>query len=300
MRASAALVLLALLSYAGGADAYCRTTTCGPGECEIDTSCGFCLTGGKPLYWPRGCVSYSVHEGGSTRLEISAETTRQIVERAFARWIGVSCGSGSPSIMVYDFGLVACDRQEYNQDEPNANIWVYRDAEWPYISAGTTLALTTLTFNVETGEIYDSDVELNSFQNALTVTDTNVEADLESIIVHEAGHFLGLSHTCDVQATMYRDYAFGSIEMRSLEADDVAGICAIYPPGKDTSACNPTPRHGYSTQCASGVEKGCCTTAPGQPGPHAPWALGIALFGATALAARRARGRRPRGQTRDR
>jgi MYXO-CTERM domain-containing protein len=291
MRASAALIALALLSFAGSADAYCRTSTCGSSECEIDPDCGFCLIGGKPLYWPRGCVSYSVHEGGSKRRQIDAETTRRIVEAAFARWIGVACGTGTPGIMVYDFGLVSCDKQEYNQDEPNANLWVHRDDEWPYISGGQTLALTTLTFNVETGEIYDADVEINSFENPLTISDTDVGTDLESIIVHEAGHFLGLSHSCDGQATMFANYVFGETKLRSLEADDIAGICAIYPPGKDTRGCNPTPRHGFSRECASGVEKGCCTTAPGQPGPHGPWALGAALFGAAALAARRRSGR---------
>jgi hypothetical protein len=178
--------------------------------------------------------------------------------------------------------------EEFNQEEPNANIWLFLDSEWPYVSGNTTLALTTLTFNVETGEIFDSDVEINSFENELTTTDTAVQADLESIIVHEAGHFLGLSHTCDQTATMYRDYTFGDVSLRTLEADDIAGICAIYPPG-EPEECNPTPRHGFSRQCASGVEKGCCTTAPGSPRQHGPWAIGIALLGAGLLAARRFR-----------
>jgi hypothetical protein len=298
MRASAGLIGLALLCLAGSASAYCRTTTCEPGECEIDPACSFCLIGGKKLYWPRGCVSFSVQETGS-KLGIDAETTRQKVSAAFAQWIGVSCGSGRPSIMVYDLGFVSCDRQEYNQDEGNANIWLYRNDGWPYAGAATTLALTTLTYNVETGEIFDADVEINS-NNELTTSDTDVGADLESIIVHEAGHFLGLSHTCDEQATMYWHYLPGETEMRSLEADDIAGICDIYPPGKDIKSCNPTPRHGYSRDCATGEEKGCCTTAPGSPGPLGPWALGFALFGAAALAARRTRAHRPSGRSRGR
>jgi len=284
----AALALLA----AAEAHAYCRTTTCGPNECQAAPECAFCLNGGLPLYWPGGCASFSTQVAGSPLRGVSAATTGQLVENALAQWMGVDCGGQSPSLAIYRTQDVTCSRQEYNQDSPNANVWMYRDDGWPYADSGSTLALTTVTFNVKTGEIYDADVEINSVQNAITVGDTQVQADLESIITHEAGHFLGLSHSCDHDATMYATYAPGETKLRTLEPDDVAGICAIYPPGKDPKACDPTPRHGFSTECASpDEEKGCCTTAPGRSGPSGGAALAFAL-GAWVVAASRRRLRR--------
>jgi hypothetical protein len=288
VRARALLLSLALLACSEPALAFCRTTTCGPGECSTDPACSFCLVGGKPLYWPRGCVSYSMQESGSKLRGIGATTLQAYVTKAFETWISADCpGGGKPSVAIYDFGFVSCDAQEYNQDDGNANIWMFRDDDWPYIGVGTTLALTTLTFNVESGEIYDADVEINSFENPLTTMDTNVQADLESIVVHEAGHFLGLSHSCDPEATMFAAYQFGEIKLRTLEPDDIAGICDIYPPGENHGTCNPEPRHGYSRDCGEPPDEGCCTTAPGAPRPLGVWAIGVSLLGAGLLAARR-------------
>ena len=128
---------------------------------------------------------------------------------------------------------------------------------------------------------------------------TNVEFDFLSVVTHETGHFLGLSHSQDTDATMFASYQQHEIDLRTLAADDIAGICAIYPPGDTPDTCEPTVRHGFSDLCAdeqSGPETlgGCCTVAAGSSGG----AGGAAIAGAFALAllaARRAP-RRPRGR----
>jgi hypothetical protein len=62
--------------------------------------------------------------------------------------------------------------------------------------------------------------------------------DLQSTITHEAGHFVGLSHPCGennlpacpaVDPVMAPTTSYGSKGKRTLKADDVAGVCAIYP-----------------------------------------------------------------------
>ena len=77
---------------------------------------------------------------------------------------------------------------------------------------------------------------------AMQFTRTPVPAtsyDLPSILTHEVGHFLGMAHStepCTVGGddcpTMNPFYTTGSDAYRSLEADDVAGICAVYPPSR--------------------------------------------------------------------
>ena len=66
----------------------------------------------------------------------------------------------------------------------------------------------------------------------------------------------------------------------SLTADDVAGICAVYPPDGNRAvdpsvspggtltagSCDPTPRHGFTTQCPPGGPPkggGCAASAGG-------------------------------------
>jgi MYXO-CTERM domain-containing protein len=169
---------------------------------------------------------------------------------------------------------------------------MYRDAGWPYASSAATLALTTVTYNVNTGEIFDAEVEINSADNPITVGDDSVQFDLDSIITHESGHFLGLAHSCDLEATMFVSYKLGDTSLRSLEADDIAGICSIYPPGTSVAQCDPTPRHGFSSDCGSPpAETGCCTTAPGGPSRSGSAAV-LALLAAFGLGASRRRRRR--------
>lgn len=278
---------------------FCRTTTCGPGQCTPNPSCDFCLEGGKPLYWGGRCISFGIQRDASPLRGIDFETTRNIVGGAFAKWMGVDCGGVGPSLQLSDFGAISCDRQEYNQTAGNANVWMFRDDYWPYSGANATLALTTITFNVKTGEIFDADVEINSIQSPLTLGDANIQADLDSIVTHEAGHFLGLSHSCEKDATMEAQYKLGEAGLRTLEPDDVAGVCTLFPPGSGQS-CDPTPRHGFSTDCCNPRSEcegrtepeGCCTTAPGST--NSPGRLGgsLLLSGLLLFAARRRRRQR--------
>ena len=122
------------------------------------------------------------------------------------------------------------------------------------------------------------------------------ERDLGSVLLHEVGHFLGLSHSGDRSAVMYAYYA---AQMAALTQDDIDGICAIYPPdgtrvangtAVQASACDGTPRHGFSSQCGSlappndDEPKGGCSMGGGQTRSGIPL---IGLIGIGWLARRR-------------
>ncbi|XP_021747908.1 metalloendoproteinase 3-MMP-like [Chenopodium quinoa] len=51
--------------------------------------------------------------------------------------------------------------------------------------------------------------------------------DLPSVVLHEMGHLLGLSHSDDVNAVMYATIRVGQ-RKRELQDDDIKGIQAIY------------------------------------------------------------------------
>jgi hypothetical protein len=274
-------------STGASAFAFCRTTTCDPNDpkqmCSGTPLCP--VTSGRPLFWKSLCVSFGVHELGSPLRGISFDQSRSVVTDGFLRWLNIDCGGGAPpGLQISDFGAISCDRREYNSetDGGNANVWIFRDDEWPYETGSHTLALTTITFEKETGEIFDADVELNSAQNNLTIDTDNPAADLPSIVTHEAGHFLGLSHTQVEGATMVAVYRPGNTDLRTLEADDIAGMCAIYPPNRDTVTTSCEPRHGFLKGCYEPTEdKGCSTVSPGRhtKAPSAP----AGLFGLLAI-----------------
>jgi hypothetical protein len=219
-------------------------------------------------------------------------------------WGHVACpGSGAPpSLESKNLGPVSCDKHEYNDQQKtfggNANIIIFRDDVWVESSAsaapGSTLAITTVTFNVNSGEIYDADIEVNSTSVSKISIGTPVPGDsfdLQSILTHEVGHFLGLAHSnvpCDGTgcATMDATYQKGSEDFRTLEADDIAGICTIYPPGRSATDNGCMPRHGFSSDCGSSGSKGCCTTAPGSKSAGNGEGILVALLGAGLWVAR--------------
>jgi len=266
--------------------AYCLTYTCdaNKGTCPIDEN--GCNIGGHPLFWANSVVSFDVQKDGSKLRNISYDQLHEVVTNAFQRWVDAVCEDGNhPSISLADFGPVSCNKPEYNKTQPNQNVITFHDAKWPYQNTGAeTLALTTVFFNPETGEIYDANIELNSYAADFVVGAAQADSDhddLNAVLTHEIGHFLGLSHSRIVNATMYQSYMVG---MSTLEDDDVAAICASLPPDRETTGPGSppgVPRHGFSSECA-GTENGCCASTIGgrvpSSGPLAMWAFGLGLL----------------------
>lgn len=251
---------------------YCRTTTVRAPNGYQPAGSG-CWTQGTPLAWPAGqTVPYSLASNASQQVDLADATA--IAHEAFAQWNDAKCNSGAPNVQVYDNGpvdaaLVATDCG-LNPCDPTVHdglhMIVFRDDAWPHNDPVNTLALTTVTYGVETGTIFDADIEVNSFQHTLSSQDPPPPGTvaLRAILTHEAGHFFGLAHATSTTSIMYSQYQSDAID---LTADDVAGVCAIY---------------GSVKSKASG-----CAAAPGGAGGGA--ALGVAIVVGIALSRRRRR-----------
>jgi hypothetical protein len=251
---SATLLTTALV--AQSALAFCRTTTCDPNDpsesCEKDAATG-CLLTGLPLQWRSSCVTVGVQQLGSPQSGFSYDEVAAVVEQAFDVWMNADCGGSRPSIDVQLIGSIECGVSEYNQDRGNANIVVFREDVWPYAGAENAIGLTTTRFDTTTGALWDADIELNAATQSLSLGDPITGDDLLSVLTHEAGHFLGLSHSSDGAATMRAIYdpTRDGDTFRSLEDDDVAGICAVYPANRKPATASCENRHGFSSQCGA-------------------------------------------------
>jgi hypothetical protein len=146
-----------------------------------------------------------------------------------------------------------------------------------------TIGLTTTTFDSATGEILDADMELNGWDGAYPAVgslftceapsapkcsdppygQTGCSAvDVTAVVTHEAGHMLGLDHVCSNAFPAPYDACpagdpvmvpqVGLVSQRALSADDVNGVCTIYPVGGETPTCLPDGKIPSSSSTSSG------------------------------------------------
>ncbi|MBI2194219.1 MAG: matrixin family metalloprotease [Planctomycetes bacterium] len=90
------------------------------------------------------------------------------------------------------------------------------------------VALTTIFFTG--GNIIEADIAFNpNPPQSLSVTGASGTADIESIALHEIGHFMGLDHSGLLSACMYPFGNIGNTFKRTLTLDDQIAMSVRYP-----------------------------------------------------------------------
>jgi hypothetical protein len=210
---------------------------------------------GSGLFWPTRNLTYSFNTAGTTMLD--NEAAKDAIRAAFGVWqesqLRTSELSGCPGTAVatlptstdLTFSEGAVSDQNYvgyNYLNPtaNRNMILFRDSHWPHLLTAPTsdlIGLTTVTYNVLTGEILDADIEINTDDFNLTVGDSNVAFDLLNTAVHEVGHFLGFADSDVTTATMFSQTRRQETTKRQLSCDDAAILWFRYPTGLPTTTC---------------------------------------------------------------
>lgn len=279
---------LGLLAIATDAAAFCRSTTCrSTKDKECPTDADGCTTEGAQLFWPTSCISYATNKLGTADLDPA--DSRAVIKKTFQAWSDVQCADGSIAAMTFqEREPVSCKKSQYNKTGPNVNVVLFQDSNWKYRGIDGTLAKTSVTYNDLTGEIYDADIEINTANNEVTITDdpAKVVYDLQAILTHEVGHFIGVAHSPDPAAVMFASYSPGSMTQRELHPDDIAAVCALYPEGGG-NRCNTEPRNGFSGVCDDPEPSGLCSVQPASSG--ASYGVAAIFVGSGLLAARKRR-----------
>ena len=289
------LVSTAAMSLAPApADAFCRTRTV-PVPANFDPA-GGCFGEGQSLYHLSVCVTYQL---GAELNVLPTDTLSAAMAEAFGRWTANNpvCLPGISAIELAptNDSVIA----QYVVGGPNRNMIGFVPGPWPHAGAADTLALTTLTFNATTGEIFDADIELSSDPSSnfsFGGSSTMDGVTFVDVLTHEAGHFLGLAHSSAAGALMQPVLTPGETPTRAIGSDDQAGICNIYPTrynrnratdGVRATACELSAGTAAASTCGDPAITHGCSTSPGQT-TSASWLIVIAAAAVLLL-----RGRRP-------
>jgi hypothetical protein len=311
-----AALALATTLFASRAAAYCRMVT-GDGRQPSDYStCAPLATENDHfLFWSHRCSELSISSALPPH-SLTIAQVQDVFRTAAATWAAVDCGGGLASSPRFSIDVLAdtnaCTRSGHNGRGHNVSSVMFVDdvREWSETRGWSPVAFAvTLAWHLEsTGEIVDVDMEINEGRGEWTICEAGGcidegstcppegcgrdggPVDLQNVVTHELGHYLGIGHTTSAHpdATMYASAQFGELTMRDLSTDDIAGLCEAYPPGSLADSCDPTPAGGLSLDCQS-HDCGCAVPGSGSRDPSGAW---IALGGLAVIALARARRRR--------
>jgi hypothetical protein len=174
---------------------------------------------GASIRWARMPIPYHIADQGARDLGKAASTAA--VHRSLSAWSAAT----DARITVRSMGTTSKSIGFIPGGENQNTIAFGRDA-WAF--EPEALAMTITAFRRDSGELVDADILVN--ERHFTWGDADPSRnDLQNALTHEVGHFLGLAHSDDPEATMYASAVRGETVKRSLSDDDVAGARALYP-----------------------------------------------------------------------
>jgi hypothetical protein len=172
---------------------------------------------GAMVHWSKSCITWWMEASGCSTL--SPEETRGVLRASFQSW-----DSFDGMYIDFEEGGVSCvDTAGLDDAEPlNVAMWRQGQGSWPY--PARVVGLTTLTFDKETGEIVDADMEFNEEDFDFSHDRQPFTYDLQHAVTHEVGHILGLGHSAVRNSVMYETAGPEAWDERQLALDDKEGV----------------------------------------------------------------------------
>lgn len=240
---------------------------------------------GKSVRWAEMPVRFKVSGAGAR--DLSRAEARQAVAQAFAPWTRVD----GAAVVFVDEGET--DRPVgFKPGAVNQNVIAWSRDAWPF--EPDALAMTVTAYQQNSGRLVDADILVNEDDYSWGVG-KDAENDLVNALTHEVGHFLGLAHSTNPEATMFARAEPFETEKRSLHADDAAGLSRLYP-GQRTTTIAPSvkadapasapPPGAVETQATAAtpaaprvkITTGCAQAPVGGTGFGSIGLLGLALL----------------------
>lgn len=199
------------------------------------------VEGGHYVRWQQKTVKYRIHKDPGQDLPF--DVSNAAIQSSFSTWQQALQGR---LLLQFDghstaLGAGYDERGEAN----NENLILWENKKWVYPTSA--IAMTLVTYRMHSGQIVDADIVLNSVSYRWIVKSTSSSeptyplvntvpisrqslpsVDLANTVTHEVGHFLGLGHSENADATMYAHQMGEEIHKRHLHQDDQNAIEKLY------------------------------------------------------------------------
>lgn len=190
-------------------------------------------TGSNGLFWPNVSTSpISFVINSQTVNGIEQADYQAAVKRSFQSWQEV----GDSNIQFAentDPGQQA--RTDFQADDIHTVMFDSNNSSGFFGNAGL-VAVTPIEFT-NGGQITDADILINARDHNFSCDNTPDSFDVQSVVTHEVGHFIGLDHTAVLAATMGPFALKNTTYQRSLGNDDKSATSSVYPaPGNSLTS----------------------------------------------------------------
>ncbi len=225
---------------------------------------------GAKLFWADSCLTMYINERGSK--DVPDESEFEEIKSSFETWSAVSCSS----FLVQFAGMTNLEITGHLKEDPSINMVTFREKKWPYSTH--PVAFTAVTYDVNSGQIFDADIEMNGEDYFFTTRpeEESWKIDIQNTITHEMGHVLGIDHSKSAEATMFDHAGPGDVNKRTLEEDDIEAVCTLYPLVPNMMCTKVEPFFLFYDFPEERGEEGCASRGSGGRG-----SAGLALFSLT-------------------
>lgn len=267
---------------------------------------------GHYLYWESGCIFVTADAAGTK--ELPGDLEFDVIQQSIATWNAASAGCSYIEIKYDGVEAREVGRDRVNIIKFRDMSWCRPavDDDPARCHEESAAGITTAVYvddegSDRDGAIVDADIELNGknfaiAHNGVTLGTASCKSELSNTLTHELGHLHGIEHPClamgdpprvdhlgravplcnsvlsdprIVEATMFNIQDCGETKKATLEAEDIAAVCGIYPKSEDPGTCEPVPLN----------TRGCCSASD----PPVPALLLAGLTGLLVAGRRRRR-----------
>lgn len=197
--ACAALLALALVGV-GGAQAYVRI-----------------VINGRILTWSAPNIGWNLHVAGSA--DIADGSHEAAIQHAFSSWESV----GGSQIEFTRGADVAAGPA----GPTHVVMWDEAGETGYFPSNSGIVALTPISYDTGSGNILDADVIFNGIDYDWSTVGADDTFDVQDVLTHELGHFIGLDHSPTLGGSMWPYVSPKQWLHRSLSLDDRSGAIAV-------------------------------------------------------------------------